>query len=124
MPMHPSKRQRRKKKLLRRDGACCAECRAPNRAPIKHRNRKGEMESRSFLTVDHIVPTRDGGTDDLENLRLLCEHCHRKHDNMRRGGIHPDTGQISKDYVANSREFKRFLGAQNPRLQRKGNSEK
>lgn len=26
--------------------------------------------------VDHIVPVKDGGTDDPANLRLLCHECH------------------------------------------------
>jgi hypothetical protein len=28
--------------------------------------------------VDHIVSVRDGGTDDLTNLRTLCWPCHWK----------------------------------------------
>lgn len=28
------------------------------------------------LEVDHILPVVDGGTDDPENLRLLCHGCH------------------------------------------------
>ena len=28
--------------------------------------------------VDHIIPVRDGGTDDPANLRLLCMPCHIK----------------------------------------------
>lgn len=27
------------------------------------------------LTIDHIVPLSRGGTDDLDNLRLLCRSC-------------------------------------------------
>ena len=27
------------------------------------------------LTIDHIVPTHDGGTDHVENLWLLCQAC-------------------------------------------------
>lgn len=33
--------------------------------------------------IDHIVPLALGGTDDLSNLRLLCQPCHKaktKHD--------------------------------------------
>lgn len=26
--------------------------------------------------VDHIVPVKDGGTDDPTNLRTLCHDCH------------------------------------------------
>ena len=27
------------------------------------------------FTVDHVVPKSKGGTDHLENLQLLCNHC-------------------------------------------------
>ena len=30
-----------------------------------------------FLEVDHILPIVRGGTDELENLQLLCSHCNR-----------------------------------------------
>ena len=30
------------------------------------------------LSVDHIIPLSFGGKSDRENLRLLCEPCHRK----------------------------------------------
>ena len=26
--------------------------------------------------VDHIIPVKQGGTDDPDNLRLLCISCH------------------------------------------------
>jgi len=32
----------------------------------------GSMED---LTVDHIVPRHEGGSDDLSNLQILCGHC-------------------------------------------------
>ena len=33
------------------------------------------------LQVDHIVPVSRGGTDDMENLQLLCYECHQKKHN-------------------------------------------
>lgn len=34
------------------------------------------------LTVDHIVPRKHGGSDELSNLRVLCRACNsRKRDN-------------------------------------------
>ncbi len=30
------------------------------------------------LTVDHIKPKCEGGSNTLDNLQLLCEPCHRK----------------------------------------------
>lgn len=41
--------------LIERDGYQCIEC--------------GTVED---LTIDHITPLSKGGTDNLENLRLLC----------------------------------------------------
>lgn len=43
--------------LIRRDGYQCAEC--------------GTTED---LTVDHKIPISKGGTDDLENLGILCRY--------------------------------------------------
>ena len=40
-------------------GRVCAQCGAKRR-----------------LEVDHIVPQRDGGGDELENLQVLCRDCH------------------------------------------------
>ena len=51
-------RQERILALIERDGLACAEC--------------GTVEK---LTVDHIIPISKGGTDDLDNLRLLCRSC-------------------------------------------------
>lgn len=33
---------------------------------------------KSALTVDHIIPKSQGGTNDLSNKQLLCVKCHRK----------------------------------------------
>ena len=30
--------------------------------------------------VDHILPRIAGGTDDLDNLRSVCHHCHKRRD--------------------------------------------
>jgi 5-methylcytosine-specific restriction endonuclease McrA len=46
--------------VLKRDGYTCQLCGAPANA------------------VDHIVPYRDGGTDDLSNLRALCPSCNSR----------------------------------------------
>lgn len=34
--------------------------------------------SRYRLTADHIVPLAHGGTDEWENLRVLCRTCNSK----------------------------------------------
>lgn len=51
--------------VLRRDGYMCQQC--------------GQTEGK--LHVDHIVPRRLQGTDDLSNLQILCQKC-----NLSKGG--------------------------------------
>jgi hypothetical protein len=44
----------------------------------------------------------------MDNLRLLCADCHPSLQNMHPGGFHPDTGELSPDYIKNSRRYKRL----------------
>jgi 5-methylcytosine-specific restriction endonuclease McrA len=91
-------RIRRRKALLKRDGPLCRECGVKD--PLN-----GETlteEGHSWLTIDHIVPTRRGGTNDLSNLRLICTTCHREQDDMRPGGIYPDG---ERDPYADKNDF-------------------
>jgi 5-methylcytosine-specific restriction endonuclease McrA len=53
-------RKRRKRVLLKRDGARCHNC-----------GGKGK------LTLDHVKPLSKGGGNDLTNLRLLCPTCNQ-----------------------------------------------
>ena len=41
-----------------RDGDACVEC--------------GQSES---LVLDHVVPSTDGGSDTMSNLRVVCRTC-------------------------------------------------
>ncbi|KYQ73290.1 hypothetical protein AZH43_07245 [Acinetobacter pragensis] len=38
------------------------------------------------LTIDHIHPVTRGGTDDLENLQVLCRSCNSKKGTNIQGG--------------------------------------
>ena len=60
-------------------------------APVPYRQNKhvlfGQQEGRCngcrsefpfrVLEVDHVIPQRAGGQDNIENLQLLCAHCNR-----------------------------------------------
>jgi 5-methylcytosine-specific restriction endonuclease McrA len=49
-----------RKMAMKRDGHQCNHC------------------GTSFnLTVHHIIPRREGGTDHLDNLQTLCDSCHQ-----------------------------------------------
>ena len=51
----------RKRRVRERDGHACVLCGAADN-----------------LEIDHIVPYRDGGSNELDNLRTLCRPCHGK----------------------------------------------
>lgn len=38
-------------------------------------------EQTENLQVDHLIPKSLGGTDDIENLRVLCRRCNTKRQN-------------------------------------------
>jgi 5-methylcytosine-specific restriction protein A len=50
--------------VLRRDGGICQVCMADGLVHVG-------------THVDHIVAKKEGGTDDLANLRTICEARHR-----------------------------------------------
>jgi 5-methylcytosine-specific restriction protein A len=58
--------------VLQRDGYRCVICRDNGKLVL------GDE-------VDHIVPLECGGTDDMQNLRLLCHACHVDVTNKQRG---------------------------------------
>jgi 5-methylcytosine-specific restriction endonuclease McrA len=72
--MWSSEKRRLKKKLLERDGPFCAA--------------DGCFEmfgSADDATIDHVKPRSKGGTNDLENLQLMCGGCnHEKGDEYDR----------------------------------------
>ncbi len=50
--------------VMQRDG-CCQQC--------------GQTEGQ--MHIDHVIPKRLGGGDEMWNLRQLCQNC-----NLRKGG--------------------------------------
>lgn len=54
-----------KKQLLRRDGNVCQLCKEP-------------MADMKEVTIDHILPVSKGGTDRIDNLRLVHKACNEE----------------------------------------------
>lgn len=36
-------------------------------------------DSDAFLELEHIVPVKDGGTNDITNLVAICPNCHKRY---------------------------------------------
>ena len=47
--------------------------------------RCGNWFPKSEIDVDHRIPKRHGGTDDLYNLQAMCKHCNRSKQNNLNG---------------------------------------
>ena len=39
--------------------------------------RCGGLFAKKDIDIDHRIPKRKGGTDDLYNLQAMCKHCNR-----------------------------------------------
>lgn len=63
-------RKERQKEVFAKDGFKCVKC--------------GET---SGLTLDHIIPRSDGGSDELANLQTLCLSCNGKKGNYVKLGF-------------------------------------
>lgn len=62
-----------KQTLLKRDGAKCAVC--------------GKKLTYQNICIDHIFPKGLGGSDDFDNLRLLCTECNCRYANKAFNGL-------------------------------------
>ncbi len=63
----------------RQDGRCSVCKRLERECPVLYKNKLPDGTVQEFrLDVDHVIPVFEGGTSDLENLRLLCKDCHNK----------------------------------------------
>jgi 5-methylcytosine-specific restriction protein A len=57
--------QKIRQSVIARDKGLCVACKARGNTNLGKE-------------VDHITPLAKGGTDDLENLQLLCVACHER----------------------------------------------
>ena len=58
-----------KRKVLKVQNWTCQDCGVMCR---------GKRLNESTPIVDHITPRKDGGSNSLDNLRILCFSCHNK----------------------------------------------
>jgi len=64
--------------ILERNGFTCQQCGAgPGDADPFNPHRKVRLH------VDHILPISQGGTDDKDNLRVLCSACNQGRSNVQ-----------------------------------------
>lgn len=71
-----------------RDRLTCQCCGTTD--PPKPETRSGWGQRYDPWDVDHIVPVIQGGTDDPDNLRLLCMDCHVEVGYEQRGTTRPE----------------------------------
>ena len=82
--------------VYERDRYRCVNCKLQFRPLVKTATGRSRGHTKTwkgrknYLTIDHIRPRREGGTNDPENLRSLCAQCHQflnKHERL------PDLGE-------------------------------
>ncbi|QOJ37166.1 MAG: HNH endonuclease [Nitrospira sp.] len=71
--------QKKRARILSRNGYTCQVCGAGG----------GEVDPygssrRVRLQIDHIIPKKEGGTDQDENLRVLCSTCNEGRSNLEK----------------------------------------
>lgn len=71
----PSLSQKIRQEVFRKYRAKCPRC--------------GEQDVK-MLAVDHVIPVSKGGTDNLNNLRILCKSCNSKKGNKIEGIINAE----------------------------------
>lgn len=74
------------RQIVARDGAGCFIC--------------GSTDN---LDLDHIQPTSQGGTQDVENLQFLCETCHNQKSSEEIRFLQSTRGVLNRKRSTNGR---------------------
>ena len=69
--------QKKRARILVRNGYTCQVCGAGGGEPHPF-----DPGRRVRLQIDHVVPKKEGGTDDDNNLRVLCSVCNEGRSNL------------------------------------------
>ncbi len=88
MSLHTSQKKRasRLRALIQKYGPYCMRCDPEKVTPLRGYFLVKGGHREPLLTIDHVVPVRAGGSDDVANLQLLCMACHREVDSPKKGG--------------------------------------
>lgn len=76
----PSDQQRIRKALTRRDGHTCVWCGREMYAFKNNRNHRRRHPA--GITIEHLHPRSQGGSDQLNNLALACRGCNELRGNL------------------------------------------
>ena len=70
------------------------------RTATRHRdhNQCTNCGTTTNLTVHHITPKRNGGTDTLDNLTTLCRNCHTEAEHAARRFFEPGRAHPPADF--------------------------
>lgn len=76
-----------RKKVIDRDGMNCKIC--------GQTVQQQDASLESYLEIDHIIPVKDNGNNDLENLRVACRQCNASRNGKRQTEYRWTTGGLS-----------------------------
>lgn len=75
LPYYPPDWEYRKHIVRERDAQICQKCH--RKIPYEYISDDNYIK-KDYGAVHHIKPLSQKGTNEFENLQLLCEHCHKK----------------------------------------------
>jgi 5-methylcytosine-specific restriction endonuclease McrA len=79
-------RKRAVNRIAKRDGLACYICSCADKLMVRKGGVSGSYDQGSYYCIayttshfelEHVLPLSEGGSNDDENLRLICHTCHR-----------------------------------------------
>ena len=78
------------------DGRPCPTC----GTPMRFDRRTPDIESPDMVTIEHILPIREGGANEPENLIAMCLACNRA-----RGYVYNQTRKATREEIDDALEW-------------------